>query len=189
MAEPAPALAFRPVTAESWGDLARLFESRGGPSYCWCMLWRRGGGGSNDSKRAALRGIVEQGTPVGLLAYEDGEPVAWCSIAPRESYRSLGGPADPGGVSVWSVACFFATRRLRGRGITGRLLRAAVELAGERGADVVEGYPVDPESPSYRFMGLRSTFRQAGFTEVGTAGRRRHVMRLELSARPTAGPA
>ena len=187
MSDPAPQLAFRPVTAERWPDLRRLFEARGGPSYCWCMAWRPGGGGSNDSKRDALRAIVEQGPPVGLLAYEEGEPVAWCSVAPRESYRPLGGRPEPEGVSVWSVACFFATRRHRGRGITGLLLRAAVDLARKRGADVVEGFPVDPESPSYRFMGLRSTFLAAGFTEVGTAGRRRHVMRLEL--RPPAGEA
>lgn len=175
-----PALEFRAVTAERWPDLQQLFGGRGGPSYCWCMVWRPGGGSTNASKRAALQQIVECGTPVGLLAYSKGEPVAWCSIAPRESYRNLGGGADPAGASVWSVACFYAQRRFRGRGIAARLLAAAVEHAREHGADVIEGYPVDPESPSYRFMGLRSTFRAAGFAETGTAGRRRHVMRLRL---------
>ncbi len=180
------ALTFRAVTPERWPDLRRLFEARGGPSYCWCMLWRRGGGGSNDSKRDALGRIVEQGTPVGLLAYERGEAVAWCSVAPRESYRALGGATDPEGVSVWSVACFFARRPLRGRGISGRLLEAAVDLARRNGADVVEGYPVDPDSPSYGFMGRCSTFLAAGFVETGRAGRRRHVMRLELGPAPRA---
>ena len=181
-------LAFRPVTPERWPDLRRLFEARGGPSYCWCMVWRPGGGGSNESRRDALERIVEQGVPVGLLAYERGEPVAWCSVAPRESYRALGGAADPEGVSVWSVACFFATRRLRGQGISRRLLEAAVDLARRNGADVVEGYPVDRDSPSYGFMGRCSTFLAAGFVEAGRAGRRRHVMRLELAPGPRAGP-
>ncbi len=181
MSDPDPALAFRAVTADRWSDLRRLFEARGGPSYCWCMAWRPGGRGSNAAKRDALRRIVEKGPPVGLLAYEEGEPVAWCSIAPRESYRALGGCAEPEAVSVWSVVCFFAVRRLRGRGITARLLKAAMALAREHGADVIEGYAVDPDSPSYRFMGLRPAFLEAGFTEVGRAGRRRHVMRLKLS--------
>ena len=102
MGEPAVALEFREVTPERWPDLARLFEARGGPHYCWCMAWRPRGRGGTESKPDALRRVVERGTPVGLLAYEEGEPVAWCSIAPRESYRELGGPAEPAGVAVWS---------------------------------------------------------------------------------------
>jgi len=49
------------------------------------------------------------------------------------------------------------------------------------GATVVEAYPVDPGSPSYRFMGFVDAFAEAGFQEVGTAGLRRHVMRLGLA--------
>ena len=180
MSDPDPALAFRAVTADRWSDLRRLFEARGGPSYCWCMAWRPGGRGSNAAKRDPLRRIVEKGPPVGLLAYEEGEPVAWCSIAPRESYRALGGCAEPEAVSVWSVVCFFAVRRLRGRGITARLLKAAMALAREHGADVIEGYAVDPDSPSYRFMGYVGSFEAMGFRAIGRAGTRRHVMRLSV---------
>lgn len=39
-ADAPPALEFLPVTPERWPDLARLFEGRGGPKYCWCMVWR-----------------------------------------------------------------------------------------------------------------------------------------------------
>jgi GNAT superfamily N-acetyltransferase len=187
VAESADALEFREVTQERWPDLALLFEGRGGPSYCWCMAWRPGGSGDNASKRDALKRTVEQGTPIGLLAYEAAEPVAWCSIAPRESYRKLGGAAEPAGVVVCSVVCFYVQRRLRRQGVAARLLRAAVELARSHGADIVEGYPVDPDSPSYRFMGLRSTFATAGFEEVGRAGSRRYVARLSL--RPAAADA
>ena len=44
----------------------------------------------------------------------------------------------------------------------------------------VEAYPVDPDSPSFRFMGWVSVFKAAGFREVGRAGTRRHVMRLKV---------
>jgi hypothetical protein len=44
----------------------------------------------------------------------------------------------------------------------------------------VEAYPVDEAAPSYRFMGFVPVFAAAGFTEVGRAGTRRHVMRLNL---------
>src|SRR5262249_24285373 len=33
-------LEFHEVDAERWRDLERLFESRGGPESCWCMVWR-----------------------------------------------------------------------------------------------------------------------------------------------------
>jgi hypothetical protein len=61
-----------------------------------------------------------------------------------------------------------------------RLIAAATDYARENGATVVEAYPVDPDAPSYRFMGFVPVFAEAGFAEIGRAGRRRHVMRLAL---------
>lgn len=178
-------LTFREVTAERWSDLERLFEARGGPKYCWCMLWRpqpAGQGPGNDAKKAALERSVRSGMPVGILGYLDEEPVAWCSIAPRETYRNLGGMKEPGDAwgSVWSLACFFVPRRLRGQGVSKQLLEAAVKHAADKGAAIVEAYPVDPDSPSYGFMGRVPAFQAAGFQDVGAAGKRRHVMRLKV---------
>ena len=176
----ADTLEFAPVTPERRPDLARRFERRGGPKHCWCTVWRDLAGEERRSpatKRAALERRVGAGVPAGLLAYADGEPVAWCSLAPRDSYRELGGAAYPPGTNVWAIVCFFANRELHGRGIAARLLDATCAEAAAAGADVIEGYPVDPDSPSYRFMGFRSTFLAAGFEEIGRAGTRRHVMR------------
>ena len=89
-------------------------------------------------------------------------------------------PADDSRDGVWSIACFFVPRRLRRQGITDRLIAAAVEYGRGEGATAIEAYPVDSDSPSYRFMGYVSSFRKAGFREVGTAGSRRYVMRLTL---------
>lgn len=180
----APALEFREVDRASWPDMALLFESRGGPKNCWCMVWRATGDEARHtdgaSRKAAMARRIEAGVPVSLLGYLDSEPVAWCSIAPRDTYRPLGGPDDAPGECVWSIVCFFVKRELRGSGITRRLIEAAVALARQRGATVVEAYPVDPDSPSYRFMGFVSSFTAAGFIEVGRAGSRRHAMRLDL---------
>ncbi len=88
--------------------------------------------------------------------------------------------------TIASMSCgrayvfFFVLRRFRGQGIVRRLIAAAVEHAGEKAAAVVEAYPVDPQSPSYRIMGFVPSFEAAGFQEVGAAGTRRHVMRLAL---------
>lgn len=177
-------LAFHEVEQNRWGDFERLFESRGGPKACWCMVWRatpeeaRRTDGA--SRKAAMAKRIAAGIPVGLLGYLDNEPVAWCSIAPRSTYRRLveDGSSNEG---IWSLACFFVVRRLRGQGITQRIIAAAVEHAKSKGASIVEAYPVAPNSPSYRFMGFVPAFEIAGFCEVGRAGTRRHVFRLKVS--------
>jgi GNAT superfamily N-acetyltransferase len=181
----APELAFHEVDGERWPDLVKLFASRGGPKSCWCMVWRatpqEGKRTDGVSRRRALQSRVRKHVPIGLLGYAHGEPVAWCSIAPRDTYRRLGGPDDDGdAVLVWSLVCMFIRRDLRRQGITAQLIEAAVAHARSRGASVVEAYPVDPDSPSYRFMGFVGAFARAGFRTVGRAGKRRHVMRLDL---------
>lgn len=182
-AAPTGRLSFRPVDAASWGDLERLFEARGGPKHCWCMVWRRTTEESHDARPASrkqmLRERVDAGVPIGILAYRGDEPVGWCSVGPRDTMRgTMGAPAAREDERIWSIVCFFVPRPLRGGGLMRRLLHAAVQHARKRGATVVEAYPVDEDSPSYRFMGFVPVFRDAGFEEVGRAGARRHVMRL-----------
>lgn len=74
----------------------------------------------------------------------------------------------------------FLKRELRGVGYGKELICAAIQHSRLRGADILEAYPVDPESPSYRFMGFVPMFEELGFKEVRRAGSRRHVMRLDL---------
>ncbi|MCX8516850.1 MAG: GNAT family N-acetyltransferase, partial [Rhodoferax sp.] len=176
-------IVFREVTATTWPDFERLVECRGGPKACWCMVWRasteeaRRTDGA--SRKAAMRQRIAAGTTVGLLGYLDEEPVAWCSVAPRSSYRRLLPDAGAGADAVvdavvdtgsdegvWSIACFFVVRRLRGLGLSQRILASAVAFATSRGARLVEAYPVAPDSPSYRFMGFVPLFQQAGFSEA-----------------------
>ena len=148
------------------------------------MVWRRtpeeGRHHTGPDRKRQMKARVDRGVPVGLLAYADGKPVAWVSIAPRESYRNLGGPEARPGETIWSLACFFVTRAFRGRGLTRRLIAAAVDHARDNGATVLEAYPVEAAAPSYRFMGFVPVFAAAGFTEIGRAGTRRHIMRLTL---------
>ena len=177
-------LVFHDVDRNRWPDFVRLCENRGGPRSCWCMLWRATPQEAKQkdgaSRKAQMHCRIAAGTPIGLLGYLDDEPVAWCSIAPRSSYRRLvdDGSEDKG---IWSIACFFVVRKFRGQGITQRIIKAAVEHARANGACTVEAYPVDPDSPSYRFMGFVPVFQKAGFREVGRVGLRRHVMQLQVS--------
>lgn len=195
-------LAIRPVTPADWLAFAALFESTGAPKNCWCMAWRSTAAERREAsaavrepkpprgepaatsvvRRTAMKKRIGGGVPVGLLAYAGDEPVAWCSIAPRPTYRKLGGPDDheDDPDAVWSLACFFVKRAWRGQGVTHRLLDAAIAYARSEGARIVEAYPVAPDAPSYRFMGFVPSFEAAGFDKVGPAGNRRTVMRRRL---------
>ena len=174
---------FHEVNFRRWADFERLFEARGGPKSCWCMTWRKMPAEAKREGKAGRKACIAEHVsaeiPIGLLGYLDGEPVAWCSVAPRTTYRRL---VDDGSTDedIWSIVCFFVVRRLRGQGITQRIIKAAVEHVRAQGALIVEAYPVDPDSPSYRFMGFVPVFEKAGFCEVGRAGRRRHVMQLKI---------
>lgn len=177
-------LQFHPVTRERLADLARFSEKQGKFRYCSCMRWRMRSTefqrSTKEGRVAALEGKVRLGEPVGILAYSDGEPVGWCSIAPRQTYRALERyRALPrlDDAQVWSVVCFFVDRHARRQGITLGLLRAAVDYARSHGAKVIEGYPVEPGPRLYTYMGSPSTFRRAGFRDVTPAGQARQVMR------------
>lgn len=177
-------LTFRPVTAETKADFVAVFEGPGGPKYCWCMAWRATKeelkDTSSPSRKKQMLGRIDGGVPVGLVGYLEGEPVAWVSIAPKDTYLRLGGPETKPGEVVWSLACMYARRKLRGQGLAHQLIAAALRHARKEGATIVEAYPVAPDSPSYRFMGFIGAFEAAGFEEIEMAGSRRHVMRLKV---------
>nr|WP_246671725.1 GNAT family N-acetyltransferase [Mesorhizobium sp. B2-2-3] len=77
--------------------------------------------------------LIDAGRPVGILAQIDGKSVAWCSVAPRETYRRLSKRQDDRETGVWSIVCFYVPRALRGRGLASAVLDAAVHHAFAKG--------------------------------------------------------
>jgi hypothetical protein len=174
----------RPVTSANRRDFETFFSAPGAPKWCWCMVWRRSAAEAkrNDpaNRKRQMMKRIAAGVPIGLLAYDGDQPVGWVSVAPRDTFRNLGGPDAKPGETIWSIVCFYVPRKQRGGGMIRRLIAAAVDHAAANGATAVEAYPVPADAPSYRFMGFTTTFAKAGFTDVGMAGTRRHVMRLPL---------
>lgn len=182
---------FAPLTPDRWADLEALFGPRGASGGCWCMWWRlkrsEFDAQKGDGNRAAFRAVVENGLPPGVLAYAGDQPVGWCAIAPRDEYPALERSRILKRVDdqpIWSVTCFFIAKGWRRRGLAGRLLAAAVAFAGEHGARIVEGYPVEPRNDDmpavFAWTGMASTFRRAGFVEVARRSETRPIMRLTL---------
>jgi GNAT superfamily N-acetyltransferase len=184
-------LEFQPVTAGRWSDLETLFGKNGACGGCWCMWWRLTRSQfvkqKGEDNRKALRNIVASGDVPGILAYCKGVPIGWCAVAPRESYPALERSRVLGRVNnqlVWSVVCFFVSRKFRRQGMTSRLLNASVDYVRKRGGKIIEGYPVEPKNgripDSFAYTGLPSAFRKAGFVEVLRRARTRPIMRYMI---------
>ena len=185
------------MTKARWPDLVRLFGKHGGCAGCWCMYPRlrhrdyvAGKGAVN---RRRLRALVTRRQVHGLLAYAGGEPAAWCSLGPRETFPSLAKSRVLAAVDdrpVCSVVCFYIDRRHRRRGLPAQLLEAAAAYAARRGASLLEGYPHDrgraPLPDAFAWHGLLTSFQRAGFEEVARRSAARPIVRRRLAKAKTA---
>jgi GNAT superfamily N-acetyltransferase len=188
-----------PLTKDRWDDLVELFGRPGGSIVrgCWCMYYRKSGGGSGvgpgGTNRRALKSLVDAGYVPGLIGYEDGSPVGWVSLSPREDYAKLRRspvmkPVDD--KPVWSIVCFFVDKEWRGRGVSEALLKGAIDYARSRGATLLEAYPVDkpePSHPDFMFFGAKRMYDRAGFKEVARRKETRPVVRRALRPRRPPG--
>jgi GNAT superfamily N-acetyltransferase len=183
-----------PLSPNKWGVFEQLFGPRGACAGCWCMYWKLPrkdfNTGQGDSNRMAQKRIVDSGCMPGLLACVDDTPAGWVAVEPRENYPVLNNSRilkrlDE--LAVWSVTCFFVTKKYRNQGLTVALLKAVIEHVAKQGGEVVEGYPVDPPEsgkmpPVFVYTGLASAFKQAGFIEVERRSEKRPIMRYYIKS-------
>jgi len=185
-------LEFHPLTPNRWTDFEQLFGVRGACGGCWCMWFRLKRSEFEQQKgegnRKAMKAIVDSGEVPGILAYIGKKPVGWCAAAPRESYPVLERSRILKRVDntpVWSVSCFFIDKNFRNKGLSVRLLHAAIAYVKDHGGKVVEGYPVEPKKdrmpPAFVWTGLASAFKKTGFTEVARRSETRPIMRFHIS--------
>ena len=182
---------FFPVTNERWKDFEKLFGEKGACAGCWCMYWRVKqsvlDAQKGDGNKRAMKKIIGSGKIPGILAYAEGEPIGWCSVAPREDYSRLDNsrilkPVDE--ESVWSVVCFFIHKDHRKRGLSTALLKAAKKYVKSSGGKILEGYPVEPKKDkmpdAFAWTGISAAFQLAGFKEVARRSETRPIMRSYL---------
>lgn len=185
-------LKFRPVTRNRWSDFESLFGAKGACGGCWCMLWRltrkEFEQQKGEANRQAMKAIIESGQKPGLLAYSGKQPVAWCSVAPREKFPALERSRilkklddEP----VWSISCFFIHKDYRKQGLSVRILEAVIEYVKQQGGNIVEGYPIEPKKGKtadvFAWTGVAAFFIKAGFVECARRSETRPIMRNYIS--------
>lgn len=189
-------IAVYPATPDRWPDLETVFGPKGACGQCWCMFWRLKRSDYHsmppEARKAVLQNMTLNNEVPGLLAYVNGQPAGWISIAPRQSYTALENSRilkRLDDTPVWSVVCFFVLKPYRKQNVMFQLLHGAVEYAGAQGAQTVEGYPLDMQTPklagrklsgSSGYMGIASVFREAGFVEAARASETQVIMRYNL---------
>lgn len=185
------ALSFKPLTKATWRDFDALLGAYDGCKGCWCMHWRLSFADwkqqQGEGNRRAMQAYVDSGDVPGILAYEEGRPVAWCGCGPREWYLRLNKspvtkPVDD--QQVLSVNCFFVDRSARRNNIQLALLDEVSRFAKKQGYKVIEGYPVEPGGrrldSSTSLVGFAKAFEDAGFREVACRKKDRPVMRKDV---------
>jgi len=187
------AIAVRPVSEELFDDVQTVFGSRGQPARCQCQAYRMGWHDQHSANVAGRRELLrdQAGEGHGLLAYLDGEPVGWCSVAPRCDYSHLrqttwkGRAEDRADPGVWAVTCLVTRAGFRKLGVSRALVAGTVELARSGGARVLEAYPMKPAPGTdvtwgELHVGKLSSFLAAGFQVVHEPSLRRAVVRYEF---------
>jgi GNAT superfamily N-acetyltransferase len=187
------AVTISPVGDELFDDVQTVLGTRGQPARCQCQGYRQGWYDQQSDnvpgRRELLRDQVGEGH--GLLAYLDGEPVGWCSLAPRCDYRFLrqttwkGRTEDRDDPGVWAVTCFVTRAGFRHQGIMRAMTGGTIDLARDRGARTVEAYPMKPAPGKdvtwgEMHVGALSAFLAAGFRIVHAPSLRRAVVRYDF---------
>jgi GNAT superfamily N-acetyltransferase len=177
-----------PATAARWNDLVAVIGNCAVANRCWCAYWYLSNAdfkaGWGEHNRLPLEARVLDGKDPGIIAYVEGEPAAWVSVAPRSEFDRLRrsknfAPIDD--LPVWAVNCFVVARRFRRQGLMPVLARAAADFAIGKGAPGVEAYPIEPSEKSGAgdlYLGTVNAFLAAGYEEVARPLPRRPIMRL-----------
>jgi GNAT superfamily N-acetyltransferase len=134
-----------------------------------------------------MKEIIWNGQPVGLLGFLKDRPVAWCAFAPREDLIRLERSRVHKRIDdkvVWSIPCFFIHKEYRHSGISGLLLKGAIEYAKNEGIEIIEAYPAIPGQKrlpdSFAWVGLYKTFERNGFKIVDMTSKNRPMVRYYL---------
>lgn len=139
--------------------------------------------------KMAFKRIVDSGQIPGIIAYFEGKPIGWCSVAPRQVYSRLERSRILKRIDdnpVWSIVCFYIAKEFRRKGASILLLKAVLDYVSHRGGTIVEGYPIDSKKSSspdvFAYTGLASAFRRVGFVEVMRRSETRPIMRFLIGA-------
>jgi len=182
-------LTFEPLTKTNWNKFVLLFGNKGACGNCWCMYYRLPKsdyqeGKTDDGNKDAMKELVWENKPTGVLGFYEGQAIAWCAFAPREDFIKLENSRVHKRIddkAVWSIPCFFIDKNFRRHGVSVELLKGVIKYAREVGIKIIEAYPTTPTqeklADSFAWIGLYKSFERAGFEIVDRTSQNRPMVR------------
>ena len=185
-------LRFEPLSKSNWHHFEQLFGVKGACGNCWCMYYRLNKADFTEGKVAggnkeAMKALVWEDQPTGILGFYEDIPIAWCAFAPRPDFLKLSRsrvhkPIDD--KLVWSIPCTFIDKKFRRQGVSVALLKGVVNYAKEQGIKIIEAYPTTPTQEklpdSFAWIGLYKSFERAGFEIVDRTSKNRPMVRYYI---------
>ena len=185
-------LTIEPLTRKNWGQFIQLFGNKGACGNCWCMYYRLNRsefkeGKVEDGNKNAMKELVWEDKPAGILGFYDGQAIAWCAFAPREDFIKLEKSRVHKRIDdkrVWSIPCFFIDKKFRRLGVSVALLKGVINYARENEIEIIEAYPTIPTQEklpdSFAWIGLYNSFERAGFEIADRTSKNRPMVRYYL---------
>ena len=189
-------ITIEPLTRSNWDKFVRLFGNNGACGNCWCMYYRLTkadfkDGKSEDGNKLAMKSIVWNDKPAGVLGFYEDQPIAWCAFAPREDFVKLENSRVHKRIDdqpVWSISCLFIHKEFRKLGVAAQLLEAVTRFAKENGIGIIEAYPAIPTQEklpdSFLWIGVYKSFESAGFQIVDQTSKNRPMVRYYTEEHP-----
>lgn len=185
-------LRFESLTKDNWGKFVELFGEKGAGANCSCMHFRLSKSDYEEGKvdnrnRNAMKELVWNNKPVGLIGFYEDIPIAWCALSPREDFERLKKsrvhkPIDD--KKVWSVPCNYVVKDFRKQGVSIALLKGLVKYAKEQGIKILEAYPTIPTQEklpdAFAWIGFYKSFERAGFEIVDRTSKHRPMVRYYI---------
>ena len=185
-------LTVEPLSKKNWGKFIELFGVKGACGNCWCMYYRLSKsdfqeGKIDEGNKNAMKELVWNNQPAGLMALYEGRAIAWCAFAPREDFSKLGRSRVHKRIDdkpVWSIPCFFIHKDFRRQGVSVQLLKGVIQYAKENRIKIIEAYPTIPTKDilpdTFAWIGLYKSFERAGFEIVDRTSKNRPMVRYYL---------
>ena len=182
-------LTFEPLTKSNWNKFVQLFGEKGACGNCWCMYYRLKKtdfieGKVDEGNKRAMKDIVWENKPIGILGFYEGQAIAWCAFAPREDFLKLENSRVHKRIDdkeVWSIPCFFIDKAFRRNGVSVKLLKGVIEYAKSNGIKIIEAYPTIPTQEklpdSFAWIGLYKSFERVGFEIADRKSKNRPMVR------------
>jgi GNAT superfamily N-acetyltransferase len=175
-------------------------ESGGG---CYCSFWHQKISSMQEwdqrkketphLNRQIVLDKIKTGFHAGVLAYADGELLAWISMGPLTDFYwtwKRVGQLGESSNTVAGITCFTVAPKFRKQGLQSKILKELIEYGKAQGWSSIEAYPFDRSAVEKHkdlvlWPGHTKGYVDAGFLKVGShwlhsADAERSIFKVDL---------